>query len=561
MYIARKWHYPNDSMYISTQETTPQGQSNTTYDAAGRRTSMTVKNLAVGSTTTYTAQPTITYTYDTANRLTGITQAAGSLNNNVAQTITYTYDAGNRRTQTKLANGSTENYSYDIANQLTSIVYKKADGVTLIGDLSYTYDANGRRKSMGGSLARVAAPLATNISTATYDANNRLTKWGGSTATTQSTLSYDNNGNLITDGTYTYSWNARNQLQTVSNTAGGTILANYSYDASGRRTSKAILSGTTTTTTGFTYDGANFVQELNRSGTPTSPNTTNDIRATLITAGVDEALARMTGSGAAAQVLSLATDGNNNTLHTSDQAQTQNTAYTYEAYGRATSTNSTDSNSQQYTGRELDIKSSATAPTNNNPLNSGGLMYYRARYYLPGCARFISEDPIGWASGQTNNYAYVGGNPVSFLDPLGLADHSYTWTTFRCMGDCSKQTMRELLCNPAPGVTPRQPTQTGDVNNVGIGPVNLGPIVTVVSPTTNTIWNLTMPGHMLAPGWVQRDVVVKDGATWVTNTGGGDGPFSTVNDLLSPIVWGGQNPQKLPPIGQPTGPGQPQSCR
>ncbi len=37
-----------------------------------------------------------------------------------------------------------------------------------------------------------------------------------------------------------------------------------------------------------------------------------------------------------------------------------------------------------------------------------GLMYYRARYYHAGCARFISEDPIGWASGQTNNYAYVG---------------------------------------------------------------------------------------------------------------------------------------------------------
>jgi uncharacterized protein RhaS with RHS repeats len=35
-------------------------------------------------------------------------------------------------------------------------------------------------------------------------------------------------------------------------------------------------------------------------------------------------------------------------------------------------------------------------------------------------ARFISEDPIGWASGQTNAYAYVGGNPVQFTDPAGL---------------------------------------------------------------------------------------------------------------------------------------------
>jgi hypothetical protein len=35
-------------------------------------------------------------------------------------------------------------------------------------------------------------------------------------------------------------------------------------------------------------------------------------------------------------------------------------------------------------------------------------------------SHFISEDPIGWASEQTNNYAYVGGNPVNHLDPSGM---------------------------------------------------------------------------------------------------------------------------------------------
>ncbi|MFL9951617.1 RHS repeat-associated core domain-containing protein [Paraburkholderia agricolaris] len=50
----------------------------------------------------------------------------------------------------------------------------------------------------------------------------------------------------------------------------------------------------------------------------------------------------------------------------------------------------------------------------------GTFVYYRNRYYSPQTGRFISEDPIGYASGQTNAYAYVGGNSVQFSDPSGL---------------------------------------------------------------------------------------------------------------------------------------------
>jgi RHS repeat-associated protein len=69
-------------------------------------------------------------------------------------------------------------------------------------------------------------------------------------------------------------------------------------------------------------------------------------------------------------------------------------------------TGAATSNPLAYTGREND---------------GTGLYYYRARYYLTGLGRFVSEDPIGLEGGY-NTYAYVGGNPVSFVDPLGLRE-------------------------------------------------------------------------------------------------------------------------------------------
>jgi RHS repeat-associated protein len=51
---------------------------------------------------------------------------------------------------------------------------------------------------------------------------------------------------------------------------------------------------------------------------------------------------------------------------------------------------------------------------------TGPRNYYRARYYDPKIGRFISEDPIGFLGG-VNFYSYVGGNPISLIDPLGWA--------------------------------------------------------------------------------------------------------------------------------------------
>lgn len=44
---------------------------------------------------------------------------------------------------------------------------------------------------------------------------------------------------------------------------------------------------------------------------------------------------------------------------------------------------------------------------------------YRARYYNPQTGRFLSEDPIGLRGG-INEYAYVGDDPIDWIDPFGL---------------------------------------------------------------------------------------------------------------------------------------------
>ena len=73
-----------------------------------------------------------------------------------------------------------------------------------------------------------------------------------------------------------------------------------------------------------------------------------------------------------------------------------------------------------FTGREYD--------------SEVGLYYYRARYYKPQIGRFLQTDPIGYYAGL-NLYAYVGNNPLNWIDPYGLwkgAGHEHL--TRRAMG-------------------------------------------------------------------------------------------------------------------------------
>ena len=254
----------------------------------------------------------------------------------------------------------------------------------MIATGSYTYDAAGHRTGVSGDLATFVQASGTDVTDATYNVNNQLTKWSGKTFT------YDKNGNLTNDGVNTYTWDARGQLAAI---AGGTA-ATFQYDSQRRRLARTVGG----TTTAYAYDADNFVQELAGLGSMSTVN------ANLLTGGIDRTFLRSTGTGATAMLHWAMPEANNSTVTMTDSAGTSQKTYAYDPYGRTRPGAGTDTNSQQYTGREND---------------GTGLYYYRNRYYMPECMRFISEDPLGWASGQSNNYAYVGGDPINNTDPSG----------------------------------------------------------------------------------------------------------------------------------------------
>jgi RHS repeat-associated protein len=215
-----------------------------------------------------------------------------------------------------------------------------------------------------------------------------------------------------TSGTTSYGWDFENRLTSVTlPNSGGTV--SFKYDPFGRRIQKA----STAATTNYIYDGANIVAEYDGSGSLIARYAQGQ--------GIDQPLA-ITKQGSTAYYNA---DGLGSITTLRDAGGALVASYSYEAFGKTTSTGSLV-NPFQYTGRESDQET--------------GLYYYRARYYDSQTGRFTSEDPV-YFYGGLNFFSYVRNNPLVWTDPQGWGTISciqWLWYYRKCaknIPDCRKK--------------------------------------------------------------------------------------------------------------------------
>lgn len=372
---------------------TPAGIFEITYDDAGRRSKQTS-----GGFSTY-------YSYDGLDRLTHLLTKNMAGQNFTESVLTYDR-AGNRKTRTAPLTepGVRAVYEYDNLYRLTNTITTYPTSTT---SEPYSYDEVGNRLTDPTS----ATPYS-------YSEGNQLDAKPGVT------YSYDDYGNLKgkIEGTKTfiYSFDNENRLDRVLITEqSGTITTvSFKYDPFDRRIEKKVttqypnnpvISAKVQT---FLYDGDRILDATDSTWYPT--------RYVHGFFGVDDVLAApiLVSSAYTCQVY-YDKDALGSVIRWNTGTQ-----ISYNSFGVPSSTTVSG---YAYTGREYDSET--------------GLYYYRARYYDPKIGRFISKDPIGFAGGDANLYAYTKNNPINWIDPWGL--YRYTPTAG---GPVDNRTSSSLTC-------------------------------------------------------------------------------------------------------------------
>jgi len=257
-----------------------------TYDAMGNKV-----------TELYPSGLDLDYTWNDIDRLATVTDGTNTI-------ASYTY-MGMRREQVTFQSGATASYTYTGFRGEVARIHHETSTPTTLVDLQYGYDANHDRtfERYGGSgqpgeafeydqarrltTAWMGSTDVTAPSSNSYtkkivytmdDDGNRdsvaVTPYGQGTTTTNYTSNtlnqytavggasptHDDNGNLTGDGTLSFEYDYRNQIVRVKQSS--TTIAEYKYDALGRRVEKDdqtdveryVYSGAETV---GVYDGSN----------------------------------------------------------------------------------------------------------------------------------------------------------------------------------------------------------------------------------------------------------------------------------------------------------------
>ena len=216
----------------------------------------------------------------------------------------------------------------------------------------------------------------------TYDTNNRLTVFDGYA------VSYDLDGNMLSNGKIYCTYDSANRLTY----AGG---VSYTYNAEDVRI--RVFSEEEDTT--YTYNTNAKLSML-------LMKTTNGV-VTKYVYGKG-----LIGEESGDTFKTYHFDCRGSTVAITDANGNVTDTFAYDTYGKLLTRTGTSNVIFGYNGRDGVVT------------DSNGLVYMRARYYSPDMRRFVNADIVAGKLSNAitlNRFVYANGNPVSFVDPFGLA--------------------------------------------------------------------------------------------------------------------------------------------
>ncbi|MFA5204724.1 MAG: RHS repeat-associated core domain-containing protein [Lentisphaeria bacterium] len=410
-----------------------------TNDALGRRTQATRAGSAYAALG-FTSTGTVAYAYNSRDEVTGATASNAAL---TGYDYAFAYDTiGNRQTRTR--DSATEEYTANALNQYTQRTVPgaftltgtaaPAAVVTAVAPATATaatpaaFHRATRPQSDAWwradlTLSNTAAPVALDykvvgvLSGVGANGEDAVEEQAGHLFIPQTpeAFTYDDDGNLLTDGRWSYTWDAENRLAAMETQSGSGVSPltrlEFAYDHLSRRIGKKVYTGapgawTPQSETRFLYHGFRLVAAY-----AVDAATSSLTLARTCTWGANgEPLA--VADIATGAVYACCLDGNRNVIALANLADgTLAAAYEYGPFGEVTAQAgpAAAANPVRFSSEYADTET--------------GLVYYNYRYYSPALGRWLARDPIGELGGL-NLYWFCGNDPVNGADVLGLSSIS-----------------------------------------------------------------------------------------------------------------------------------------